>query len=192
MKFLKGTILVVALLAINTVIAQDSKEKAEKKLGWMDADKNGSVSLEEMTAFYEGKKDKKGRPIKAKDIFIGSDHNNDKKITVDEFQKKINWKKVNKSKTKIKKPAKKGLKVKNKLPEGKDEKRLFWMDKDKNGSVSKAEMIEFFKGKKDKNGKPKNGEEFFIGSDANDDGKVTLDELKKGVNWKKVNANKKK
>ena len=62
------------------------------------------------------------------------------------------------------------------------------MDADKNKTVSLEEMQAFFKGKKDKKGRPMNAENIFLGTDANDDGKVTLEELKKGVNWKKVNA----
>ena len=96
MKFFKGFIIIVSLLAFTSVTAQDSKEKAENKVKWMDKDQNNSISLEEMLAFYKDKKDKKGRPIKAKDIFIGQDHNNDGKVTAEELQKKINWKKVNK------------------------------------------------------------------------------------------------
>jgi Ca2+-binding EF-hand superfamily protein len=168
--------------------AQDTKDKAEKKMQWMDKDLDGAISKTEMLAFYEGKKDKKGRSIKAGDIFVGTDHNNDGKITVDELQKKVNWKKANKSKSKNAiKTVKKG---KAKLPTDKIERKLFWMDSDKNKSVSLNEMLAFFKGKKDKKGKAISGNHMFIGFDANDDGKVTLDELKKGVNWKKINQSK--
>ena len=40
-------------------------------------------------------------------------------------------------------------------------------------------MKAFFNGKKDKKGKPINADDIFFGFDANDDGKVTLEELKK-------------
>ncbi|WP_111707586.1 EF-hand domain-containing protein [Lutibacter citreus] len=193
MKILKGTIVFLGLLAFTSVNAQDTKEKAEKKLGWMDKDKDNSISKEEMIAFYDGKKNKKGEPVNGEEMFIGSDQNNDGKVTVDELQKKVNWKKVNSKKAaakkigKAKSSAKKAVK-KSKLPDGKAEKKLYWMDKDKNGSVSLDEMKSFFKGKKDKKGEAMNAENIFYGTDANDDGTVNLEELKKGINWKKVNA----
>ena len=188
MKLLKPTLLITCLLTLTSVSAQDSKEKAAKKLKWMDTDKNGSVSKDEMIAFHKGKKDKKGRPVKAEDIFIGTDHNNDGKITVDEFEQKIDWNKVKELKKKGKAKSKK--KGNNDLPTDKVARKLHWMDKNKNNSVDLNEMKAFFKGKKDKKGNPINAGDMFFGFDANDDGKVTLEELKKGVNWKKINKRK--
>jgi hypothetical protein len=43
---------------------------------------------------------------------------------------------------------------------------------------------------KDKKAKPVNAESIFIGMNANDDRKIPLEELKKGVNWKKINQSK--
>lgn len=185
MKLLQGTILILALSTFTGVFAQDNKEKAEKKLSWMDKDGNQSISKEEMIAFYEGKTNAKGKTYDAKGIFIGSDHNNDGKITVDELQKKVDWKKVNGLKNKGK-----AAKTTSKLPKDKTAKKLFWMDTNKDKSVSLSEMKAFFEGKKNKKGETINGEDMFIGWDANDDGKVTADELAGKVDWKKVNSKK--
>lgn len=96
MKLLKGAILVLALLGISNVNAQDEKmAKAQKKLKWMDSNKDKSVSLDEMKAFYKDKKNKKGEAINANDMFYGFDANDDGKVTVDELAKNVNWKKIN-------------------------------------------------------------------------------------------------
>lgn len=96
MKLLKGTILVLALVAFTNVNAQDDKlDKAEKKMKLMDTNNDKSVSLDEMNAFFEGKKNKKGHAISGNDMFIGWDDNDDGKVTVDELMKKVNRKKIN-------------------------------------------------------------------------------------------------
>lgn len=101
MKLLKETILVLALLAISNVSAQDNQlAKAQKKLGWMDTNKDKSVNIEEMKAFFEGKKSKIGEAINGEDMFIGWDANDDGKVTLEELAKKINWKKINSKKKK--------------------------------------------------------------------------------------------
>ncbi|UMB54031.1 hypothetical protein MKD41_00805 [Lutibacter sp. A64] len=101
MKILKAVLLIVFLAAISNVNAQD-KTKAEKKLKWMDKDKNGTVSLEEMKIFYKGKTNKKGEPLKVDLMFLGLDKNNDEQITLEELKQPIDWK-LAKQKSKEKK-----------------------------------------------------------------------------------------
>ena len=60
--------------SVNNVCSR-LKRKKSKKTQWMGTDKNGAVNKGEMIAFYKEKKDKKGRSVKAEDIFIGTDHN---------------------------------------------------------------------------------------------------------------------
>ncbi|UMB61740.1 hypothetical protein MHL31_05915 [Lutibacter sp. A80] len=101
MKILKAVLLILFFAAIPNVKAQD-KAKAEKKLKWMDKDKNGAVSLEEMKMFYKGKTNKKGGPIKVDLMFLGLDKNNDGKLVLEELQQKVDWK-LAKQKSKEKK-----------------------------------------------------------------------------------------
>lgn len=185
MRFFKETLLVLSLAAFSVVNAQDSKAKAEKKMQWIDTDGNHAISKEEMLAFYKGKTNKKGKAQDGEGIFIGLDHNDDGKITIDELQKKVDWKKVNSLKSKAK-----VVKNKTDIPTDKVAKKLFWMDANKDNSVSLDEMKAFFKGKKNKKGEAIDGNDMFIGWDANDDGKVTVNELANNVNWKKINAKK--
>ncbi|GAA4232331.1 hypothetical protein GCM10022291_06900 [Postechiella marina] len=139
MRFLKGTYLVLSLATFSVVNAQDSKAKAEKKMKWIDTDGNHYINKEEMLAFYKGKTNKKGKVQDGEEIFIGLDHNNDGKITVEELQQKVNWKKVNglKNKTKV-------VKKKTDIPTDKVAKKLYWMDVNKDNFVSLDEMKAFF------------------------------------------------
>jgi Ca2+-binding EF-hand superfamily protein len=100
MNILKFTLVFIAFLSFTQINAQDAKTKAkaEKKMRWMDKDKNGSVSLDEMKTFYEGKKNKKGEPMEAEDVFVGTDADGDGKVTIEELSKGINWKLVNQKK----------------------------------------------------------------------------------------------
>ena len=85
---------------------------------------------------------------------------NDGKIKVDEFEQKIDWKKVKELKRKGKSKLKK--KGNNDLPTDKVTRKLHWMDKNKNKSVDLNEMKAFFNGKKDKKGKPINADDIFL------------------------------
>jgi len=96
MKILKGAILVLGLLAFSNANAQDDKlAQAKNKMKRMDTNKDNSVSLDEMLAFYKDKKDKNGKPRNGEEFFIAFDHNDDKKVTVEELAKKPDWKKMN-------------------------------------------------------------------------------------------------
>ena len=88
MKIIKLSILVIALGVFTQTNAQDNakKEKRQKKqFSKIDGDSNGSVSKEEIVAFYEGKKNKKGDPFDGAKIFKNKDVNKDGKLTFVEF-----------------------------------------------------------------------------------------------------------
>lgn len=88
MKIIKLSILVITLGIFTQTNAQDhtKKEKRQKKqFSKIDADSNGSVSKEEIVAFYEGKKNKKGNVIDGAKIFKRKDVNKDGKLTFVEF-----------------------------------------------------------------------------------------------------------
>jgi len=57
----------------------------------LDLDKNYKISLEELQTYYEGKKDKLGKPINAKLRFYGLDTYEDGSIELEEFTKKIDF-----------------------------------------------------------------------------------------------------
>lgn len=66
----------------------------------------------------------------------------------------------------------------------KAKKKFAWVDADDNKEVTMEEMKEFHKDKKNKKGEPVKYEMMFYGLDSNDDGKLTIDEFIKPVNWK--------
>ena len=57
----------------------------------LDQDKNYKISLGELQNYYEGKKDKLGKPINAKLRFYGLDTNEDDSLELEEFTKKIDF-----------------------------------------------------------------------------------------------------
>ena len=63
-------------------------------------------------------------------------------------------------------------------------KKLNKMDTDKNGYVDMKEVKAFYAGRNDKNGKPLDTEMIFYGLDKDDDNKITVEELAKGIDWK--------
>lgn len=188
MNVLKVLFMAIILFSTVNATAQNDEKKAIKKFGWVDADENKEITLEEMLAFHKDKKDAKGRPINAKLLFLGLDSDNNEKLTLEEFKQPVNWKaakaKFKGSTVEVKKE--KSQKAKSKTNKGKDHltKKFGYVDTDGNQEVSKAEMITFHKTKKNKKGQPIDGEGMFLGLDANDDGKLTLEEFKQPVNWK--------
>ncbi|WP_411893691.1 hypothetical protein [Winogradskyella sp. A2] len=57
----------------------------------LDQDKNYKISLGELQNYYDGKKDKLGKPINAKLRFYGLDTNEDDSLELEEFTKKIDF-----------------------------------------------------------------------------------------------------
>ena len=91
MKTFKSIALVAILLIASQSFGQ-YKENQTKKFGWVDADGNKEVTMEEMVEFHKDKKNKKGQPVDANLMFLGLDSNDDNKLNLEEFVKPINWK----------------------------------------------------------------------------------------------------
>ncbi|MDO7173159.1 EF-hand domain-containing protein [Mariniflexile sp. AS56] len=89
MKIIKITFVVLGVLAFSTSYGQDQDreklEKQKKQFDKIDKDSNEAISLEEMTIFYEGKKNKSGDIINADKMFKNKDNNADGKLTFEEF-----------------------------------------------------------------------------------------------------------
>lgn len=75
-------------------------------------------------------------------------------------------------------------------------KKFGWIDTNDNNTISMEEMVEFHKGKTNKNGKPIDAKLMFLGLDTDENGEVSLKEFTQPVDWKaakeKRNANKQK
>ena len=94
MKTLKTTIVLTILFASFNLSAQEEGGMgiAKKKMKWMDADKDGVVTLEEMKVFYKDKKRPNGKPYYPETLFLGTDKDGDGMITVEEFASGVDWK----------------------------------------------------------------------------------------------------
>ena len=91
MKFFNTAVIIFSLLMVSQVSGQENLAKKEKqaksKFKKMNTDKDDAISEKEWADFFEGKTTKKGKAINAEYIFLGTDKNNDKKITLDEMIK---------------------------------------------------------------------------------------------------------
>ncbi|WP_055436929.1 EF-hand domain-containing protein [Lacinutrix algicola] len=88
MKYLKTTLAVAALFTFSQTYAQDIDVKVEKRFNKTDANNDKSINLEELTAFYEGKKNKKGEAFDAAKILKRKDTNEDGALSLEEFAAK--------------------------------------------------------------------------------------------------------
>jgi len=88
MKYLKLTIAGLAMFAFSQTYAQEVDAKVKKRFEKADTNNDKSISLEELTVFYDGKKTKKGDPFNADKIFAKKDTNEDKKLSFEEFNAK--------------------------------------------------------------------------------------------------------
>ena len=66
----------------------------------------------------------------------------------------------------------------------KQTKKFGWVDTDGNKEVTMEEMVAFHKDIKNKKGQPVDANLMFLGLDADDNGKLTLEEFVKPINWK--------
>ena len=189
MKIIKSLLIVSVFFIATNILAQVDKAHATKKFGWVDADGNKEVTMEEMVEFHKDKTNKKGNPVDARLMFLGLDSDNDGRLTLDEFIQEVNWKaakekrKANKEKVKSKKQN---------VSKDKQTQKFGWIDTDKNDAITLEELKEFHKGKKTKKGEPIKTELMFLGLDSNDDGKITLEEFKQPINWKAAKEKSKK
>ena len=99
MKYLKITLAIAFVLTFSQSYAQDIDAKVEKRFKKADTNNDKAISLEELTAFFKGKKTKEGKPFNAEKTFARKDANEDKKLSLEEFASK------GKKKTKGKKKA---------------------------------------------------------------------------------------
>ena len=88
MKHLKITFAIAALFAYSFSNAQDVTAKKEKQFNKIDTNSDKSISLEELTAFYEGKTKKNGEAFDAKKVLKWRDSNEDGKLSLEEFTTK--------------------------------------------------------------------------------------------------------
>lgn len=105
------------MFMVSQVSGQDAEKKtkrAKNKFKKINTDKNDFISEKEWEDFYKGKKNKKGKLLRGDFMFLGTDRDNDKKITLEEMIKGVD-KDLAKSRMKAIKKAKKkaGKKSKN-------------------------------------------------------------------------------
>ncbi len=67
------------------------KQKRKEVFRRIDVNNNKIIVLSEMVKFYKHKKNKKGQPIDSRIMFYGLDTNKDKKLTLNEYVKKVDW-----------------------------------------------------------------------------------------------------
>ncbi|SDR70280.1 EF-hand domain pair [Polaribacter sp. KT25b] len=94
MKILKVVVIVFTMFIANQVSSQEVSAKTVKKFGRIDSNKDGAIDKEEMKAFYSEKKNKKGSPVEYELMFLGLDSNDDNKISLQELNAKIDWKRA--------------------------------------------------------------------------------------------------
>ncbi|WP_303317246.1 EF-hand domain-containing protein [Flavivirga abyssicola] len=178
MKVLKRMIL-LSIFFFTILSSAQNGGKMKKKFGMVDTDNNNKISLEEMITFYKGKKTKKGTPVDAKAMFLGLDSNDDGKLVLKEFIKPVNRKKASEKSKNIKKVAIKQVSL------AKTEKLFGLMNTNGDNVISKSEWVKYQEAKAKKLGKPaKNVNLKFLGTDKDNDGKITIQELLLDVDWK--------
>jgi len=165
-----------------------SRAKVDKFVK-IDTDIDNELSLQELIDFNKGKTNKKGEPINGSIIFYGLDSNEDGRVSLPEFNERINWKlgkKMFKESDKLMNSYKAVDSYHVPTPSGdyvNDQITNFYkVDVDKNYKLSLEELLNFYKGKTNKNGKPINGEVMYYGLDTNNDGSLELEEFTKKVN----------
>ena len=102
MKYLKITLAIVALFAFSFSNAQDADAKKKKQFNKIDTNSDKSISLEELTAFYEGKTKKNGEAFDAEKVLKWKDANEDGKLSLEEFASQEKKKAKGKGKGNIK------------------------------------------------------------------------------------------
>ncbi|MBJ7881555.1 EF-hand domain-containing protein [Gelidibacter salicanalis] len=96
MKLLRGSVLLMSILALSNVSAQDVRAQdiigeVKNKFVKIDKDKDNSISIAEMNELYKNEINKAGQP-KGDMFFWGLDKNEDNMVTLEEFALKPDWK----------------------------------------------------------------------------------------------------
>ena len=207
MKVLRIAAVIIIILFGIQLSAQ--AELAEQMENFELIDTNGDVLLDknEMIKFYLDRFDEKGERIHGVVLFSTFDTDNNDIVTLEEFlvgsiSKKVKEKGIVKAKaaisekkadktkntvTKNTEPKKVSAKnnSKNDTPIRKKKKEAFrTMDINGDGVIVLEEMVNFYKGKKNKKGEQIEGDVLFFGYDKNRSNKVSFSEFLKNVNWK--------
>lgn len=207
MKVLRIAAVIIIILFGIQLSAQ--AEIAEQMENFELIDTNGDVLLDknEMINFYLDRFDEKGERIHGVVLFSTFDTDNNDIVTLEEFlvgsiSKKVKEKGIVKEKAAIKENKADKTKntvtkntgtkkvsaknnSKNDTPIRKKKKEKFrTMDFNGDGVIVLEEMVNFYKGKKNKKGEQIEGEVLFFGYDKNRSNKVTFSEFLKNVNWK--------
>ncbi|WP_296380931.1 hypothetical protein [Winogradskyella sp.] len=193
MKVLKSLI-IVSIFSFGNLGYSQSDNKQVKKFNLIDGDSNEVITIREMASFYKNKSNKDGQPIDSDKLFYSLDANKNSIVTLSEYVEGSDWKLVNQYSVKNKQNVAQKAHVKEvsdekpktSLKKDNKTKKFEKIDSNSDGLLRSKEVEDFFKGKiNDKTGELINGKINFYTYDANDDGRVTLEEYKLEHNWKK-------
>lgn len=186
MKVLKA-LLIVSIFSIGNNLSAQSNDELIKQFNEIDADKNEVVTILEMERYYEGELNKGGGFTNSKKLFYGLDANSNRIITLKEYLNGVNLELAYKHSDKWQlQPSDEDRLVQKNLKKVNLRKRFVEFDRDNNKELVLTEVVDYFKEVKNKpidnriNPKWK-----FYAYDANDDGKITIEEFELEPNWQK-------
>jgi Ca2+-binding EF-hand superfamily protein len=162
---------------MNKVFSTDAeKARLTKRFNQRDANANNVLNIDEFINYYKNiiSKDS-GKPLDGKFYFYSYDFNLDKKVTLEEFLQKPDWKL---GELRLKN-------LRNATSEGYMKKRIILfseVDLDHNSKVTLIELKEYYKDKTNNKGKPVNVQFKFFGYDDNSDGVLELSEFARKIN----------
>ncbi|WP_226294230.1 EF-hand domain-containing protein [Aquimarina algicola] len=88
MNYSKIILATILLTSFSQLQAQDVDPKQKKKFEKIDANNDNGIDLDELSAFYKGKKKKNGKDFDAAKMFAKKDADNNGKLTLQEFVNK--------------------------------------------------------------------------------------------------------
>ena len=161
-------------------------EKTIAEFGKMDIRKDGKIEIDEMISYYSGKIDMiTGELVNGKLMFYAYDANEDEIVSLEEIMAKPNMK-LGLQRLKVSVPQTDAEAQDDSATDnGYVNQRItlfFDFDADKNYKISLDEMVNYYDGKTDNQGKPINSKLRFYGLDTNEDGTIELEEFTKKIN----------